>query len=161
LPHPPAASIVRALSSTGRDADPWRAERVARKIAAYGAIDLAVAALAHDEASDLLSDLLAYRAALAELADPALHAARLRRQARDLDARAEPAWAESAEFFGKARHRDLQGECDLAATFLRRAEAAERLAAAMEADAFALRLEAAALEGADLRRQAWREVMAA
>ena len=69
------------------------------------------------------------------------------RKTMDLDARAEPAWAEAAEMHGKAAFRRLQGEHDLAATFQRRAHAAERFAAALEADAFAKRLEAARMQG--------------
>jgi hypothetical protein len=70
----------------------------------------------------------------------------------DLDARAEPLWAQSAEFAGKAAFRRLRGETDLAAAFQRRTEAAERVAADLEAQAFARRLEAAGLQASlDLR----------
>jgi len=48
----------------------------------------------------------------------------------------------------KAAHRRLVGESELAALFQRRTEAAERLAADLEAQAFARRLEAAGLRAA-------------
>jgi len=92
-----------------------------------------------------LADLLAYRAALAEQADPTRRIARLRLEAEGFDARAEPIWRESAEFHGRASYRALQGEQELADQYLRRAQAAERLAAALEAEAFAKRLEASGL----------------
>ncbi|MDB5460761.1 MAG: hypothetical protein JWO72_2502 [Caulobacteraceae bacterium] len=146
MPAPTAAEVLGALSTCGREACPDMARRVAREILAFGCVDRAAAALAEDDAHDLLSHLLAYRAAVAELADPALRIARLKREAADLDARAEPSWAEAAEFAGKAAFRRLQGESDLASTFLRRAAAAEQTAAVLEARAFAKRLEAAALQ---------------
>ncbi len=158
---PTPAQIMQVLALTGRPAWPCRARATAREIRLYGSLDRAVAALGQDESSRLLSDLLAYRAGLAERADPALRIARLRRDARDLDARAGPAWAEAAEFTGRARYRQLQGDTDLAAAFLRRAEAAERLAASYEDRALALRLEADALAAADERSRDWREVLQA
>jgi hypothetical protein len=145
---PTAADVLAALTAAGRVADRDAAQAVARVIAAYGDIDRAEAALANDEAHDLLAQLLAYRAAVAELADPVLRIARLEREADGLDARAEPSWTEAAEFAGKAGFRRLQGEGELAAVFQRRTEAAERLAAALEAQAFAKRLEAAGLRAA-------------
>jgi hypothetical protein len=48
----------------------------------------------------------------------------------------------------RASFRRLQGEHELAAAFQRRTEAAERRAAALEAQAFAKRLEAAGLRAA-------------
>jgi hypothetical protein len=148
LPHPTPADVREALAATGRATDPEAAEAVCRVIAACGGIDHAAAALAHDEAYGLLAHLLAYRAALAEEADPALRIARLHREASDLDARAQPLWAEAAEFSGKAAHRRLNGESELAALFQRRTEAAERVASSLEAQAFARRLEAAGLQAA-------------
>jgi hypothetical protein len=153
LPHPTPADVRDALAATGRATGPETAEAVCRVIAACGCIDRAAAALAHEEAYGLLAQLLAYRAALAEQSDPALRIARLHREAADLDARAQPLWVESAEFAGKAAHRRLQGETDLAALFQRRTEAAERVAADLEAQAFARRLEAAGLH-ASLARHA-------
>jgi hypothetical protein len=148
VPLPTADDVLAALCATGRLADPGHAAGVARDIAAYGSIDRAAAALANDEAYARLSSLLAFREALAEIADPHLRIARLEREASDLDRRAVPAWAEGAEYAGKAAHRDKQGERDLAALFHRRSEAAERLAADLEDQAFARRLQAAALRAA-------------
>ncbi len=127
-------------------------EALAAEIARYGGLERAITALAND-ASALLPEALAYRASLAEQADPARRIARLRTEAHDLDARAEPAWAEAADMHGRAAYRARQGERDLAETFLRRAHAAERFAAALEADAFAKRLEAAGLEVSARGRQ--------
>jgi hypothetical protein len=146
LPHPTPADVWDALAATGRAADPEAAEAVCRVIAACGSIDHAAAALAHEEAYGLLSQLMAYRAAIAEQSDPAARIARLHREASDLDTRAEPVWAEAAEFAGKAAFRLLKGESDLAAVFQRRTEAAERVAAELEARAFSRRLEAAGLQ---------------
>jgi hypothetical protein len=78
---------------------------------------------------------------------------RLRRRARDLDARAEPLWREAAEDAGRAAARRLRGEIALADTFARRAAAAEALAAELEAGAFALRLQAAQIDAEQARRQ--------
>jgi hypothetical protein len=70
-----------------------------------------------------------------------------------------PAWAEAAEFYGKARHRQLQGEAALADDFLHRARAAERLAVALEDGAFAKRLQAALLLGQAERAQDWSDIL--
>jgi hypothetical protein len=161
LPLPTPVEILRALAATDRPACPEAARRMAGEIAACGSLQAAAEALANDEASGLLSGILAYRAALAELADPALRLARLRREAQDLDARAEPAWAEAAEFHGKARHRLLQGQGELAEAFLRRAQAAESLAAALEAEAFDKRLGIARLESAADQRGEWANLLTA
>jgi len=145
LPHSPA-DIRAAFTAAGRAADPETADHLAREIKAYGGLDRAIAALANDEAQTLLSHLLAYRAALAEAVDPARRLARLKREASDLEARAEPLWAEAAAFAGRAAFRRLQGEPDLAELFQRKVDAAETLAADLEAQAFAKRLEAAVLD---------------
>jgi hypothetical protein len=141
-----------------RDAHPC--EAIAAEIARYGGLERAIAALANDGAA-LLPQLLAYQASLAEQADPDRRIARLRTEAQDLDARAEPAWAEAAEMHGKAAFRRRQGEAELAAAFLRRAHAAERLAAALEAHAFAKRLEAARMDGDSVRQADLADVLAA
>jgi hypothetical protein len=144
--------IQAALAADGRGIDAGQAQRLAAEIQARGGLDAAVAALAADEASGLLSLLLAYRAALAEIAEPALRACRLRRMAQDLDARAEPLWREAAEDSGRAAARRLRGEPALAETFARRADAAEVLAAELEAEAFDLRLQAVRIEAERARR---------
>ncbi len=140
-----ADDIIQSLQTTGLPATPERARRIADEIQVYGGLDQAIAALANEEASAALADLLAYRAALAEQADPARRIARLRVEAEGLDARAEPMWAESAQFHGRAAYRALQGDPELADQYLSRAQAAERLAAALEAEALAKRLDAAGL----------------
>jgi hypothetical protein len=144
---------MAACACAGRPITAPRAGRLADEIAACGGLDQAVQALANDDAFGALGDLLAYRAALAEIADPSILINRLRRDASDLDARAEPAWAEAADLYGRARFRELRGEADLADGFRRRAEAAERLAATLEAEAFAKRLQAARLQAEQAQRQ--------
>ncbi len=153
MTHPSPAEVQRVLSLTGCSAGLEAAESICAEIRTYGSVALAAAALAQDEATGALAALLAYRSALEELADPAQRIARLRLQAQDLDARAEPAWTEAAEFAGKASHRARQGEDDLAGAFAQRAAAAERLAAELEAQALTLRLQARALEAAQARRE--------
>lgn len=123
-----------------------------QEIAARGGLEPAIAALAADE-SGLLPQLLALRACMDEAAEPALRVRRLRLQAQDLEARAEPLWREAAEDAGLAAARRLRGEARLAETFERRAAATETLAAELEAQAFGLRLEAARIEAEDARRQ--------
>jgi hypothetical protein len=137
------SDIQAVLAAAGRTVDPRQAQRLADEIRARGGLEPAVAALAADESSGLLSLLLAYRAALAEATEPALLVCRLRQRAQDLDARAGPLWREAAEDAGLAAARRLRGEVALAQTFERRAAAAEALAAELEATAFALRLQAA------------------
>lgn len=156
-----AADILQTLTAAGSPACPRIADRIAREITTYGDIERAAAALAHDEAHGLLSELLAYRAALAERADADMRARRLRREAADLDARADPLWAEAAQLAGKASFRRLQGEHDLADAFQSQADAAERVAARLEAQAFAKRLEAAGLQAAHGSRAALAEALKA
>jgi hypothetical protein len=149
------------MAAAGRQACPQAAERIAREIETYGDIDRAAAALAHDEAQGLLAEILAYRTALAEQADPRRRIARLQQDAADLDARAEPLWAEAAEFAGRASFRGRQGEAELAALFQQKADVAERLAAELEAQAFAKRLEAARLMAGAGAGAAFQEILEA
>jgi hypothetical protein len=149
---PQSLDIQTALAAAGRAMSPDQARRLADEIAARGGLDAAIAALAADESTALLSLLLAYRAALDEAADPVLRVCRLSRMAHDLEARAEPLWCEAAEDAGRAAARRLRGETALADAFERRAAAAEALAAELEAEAFALRLEAARTEAEQARR---------
>ena len=127
------------------------------EIAIRGGLEQAIAALAADE-SGLLAPLLAYKAALDDAAEPALRIRRLQRRAHDLETRAEPLWREAAEDAGLAAARRLRGEPGLAETFERRAAATEAFAAELEAEAFALRLQAARLDAEQTRR---RDLMAA
>jgi hypothetical protein len=151
---PPSPLHIQAvLAVAGRTIGADEARRLAEEIRARGGLEAAVAALAADEASSFLSLLLAYRAALAEAADPALYVRRLRRRAQDLDTRSEPLWREAAEDAGLAAARRLRGESALAETFERRAAAAEVLAAALESEAFAFRLQAAQIEAEHARQQ--------
>jgi hypothetical protein len=143
LGSPIALDIQSALAGIGRAVDPDLAQRLAEEILARGGVEAAVVALAADEASALLSRLLAYQAALAEAAEPSLRVRRLRQRAQDLDARAEPLWREAADDAGRGAARRLRGEGALAEAFARSAAAAEALAAELEAEAFALRLQAA------------------
>ncbi len=150
---PSVPDIQAVLAAAGRAISADEALSLAAEIRTRGGLEAAVTALAADESSTLLSLLLAYRAALAEAADPALRVRRLRQKARDLDARAEPLWREAAEDAGLAAARRLRGEAALAGAFERRAAAAEALAAELESEAFALRLQAAGIEAGEARRQ--------
>ncbi len=147
------AAILETLAAAGRDACPRTADRIAREITTYGGVDQAATALAHDQAHELLSDLLIYRAALAEQRQPGLRIARLLQEADDLNTRAESRWGQGAEFAGRASFRRRQGDADLAAVFQRKADSAERLAAGLDAEAFGKRLEAAQLQAALTRRE--------
>ena len=160
LASPSSTDIRATFVAAGRSLGPHQARRLAGEIAARGGLDAAATALAADEASELLSALLAYRAALAETADPALRVRRLKQKARDLDARAEPLWREAAEDAGRSAARRLRGEAALAETFARSAAAAEALAADLEAEAFALRLQAAHIEAGQGRRRDLIEALA-
>jgi hypothetical protein len=148
------SAILDTLAAAGREASQRTAERIAREITTYGGVDQAAAALAHDQAHDLLSDLLIYRGALAERRQPDLRIARLRQEADDLEARAEALWSQGAEFAGRASFRRLRGDADLAAVFQRKADSAERLAAGLDAEAFGKRLEATHMQAALARREA-------
>jgi hypothetical protein len=151
---PPSPLDIQAiLAAAGRTVDADQGLRLAEEIRARAGLEAAITALAADESSNLLSLLLALRAALAEAAEPALRVRRLRRKAQDLDARAGPLWREAAEDAGLAAARRLRGEAALAATFERRTAAAETLAAELESEAFALRLQAAQIEAEQARRQ--------
>jgi hypothetical protein len=152
--------IQATLAAAGRTIDADQAQRLAEEIRARGGLDPALTALAADESSDLLNLLLAYRAAQAEAVEPALRIRRLKQRARDLDARAEPLWSEAAEDAGLAAARRLRGEPALADTFERRAAASEALAAELEAEAFALRLQATRIEAGQARRLDLMETLA-
>ena len=152
-PHDIARALQAALAASGVVADPADIRRLAAEITAHGDPDRAAAALADQEAADLLALLLACRSGLEEQADPALAIVRRHRRAEALDTRAEAAWAEGAEFAGKAAARRLQGDLDLAAAFQRRVDAAESLAFTLEDEAMALRLEAARIEASHHRRR--------
>jgi hypothetical protein len=152
--NPPRPHDIQTLlAAAGRTVDPEQSRRLSEEIAARGGLDAAATSLAADESSALLSLLLAYRAALEAAADPVLRIHRLRRQAQDLEARAEPLWREAAEDAGRAAARRLRGEATLAQTFANRAAAAEALAAQLEAEAFALRLRAARAEAEQSLRE--------
>jgi hypothetical protein len=141
-----AEPILALFNDTATAFTLERAQRLAEEIAAHGGLDRAIAALVHDQASACLDDALAYRALLAQAGQPRAAIERSLRQARDLDARAEPAWADAASLHGQAAYRRKQGELYLAETLLAQACAAERFAAKLEEQAFALRLRAADLQ---------------
>ncbi len=100
-----------------------------------------------DPARDARQDraLAEYRAAKEAAETPQLRASRLIRQALDKEVIAETCDAEAAEFHGKARYREIQGEHDLAATFRQRAQGAERYSTKLYAEAEAFRSEAYAI----------------
>ncbi len=161
---PPSAlnadHIRQAFDKAGLPLDPSCAQRLADEIACYGSLDRTIAALSNDDVLGPLKDALALRQIRSERADPALKIARLLQEARDLDARAAPSWAEAAQFHGSGQFRRNQGDHDLADQFLARARAAERWAAALEDKALDLRLQAADLQTGQALRTALRDMAA-
>jgi hypothetical protein len=147
--HPSPDQILSLFRASGAPLSAQRARRLAEEIAAHGGLDSAIAALDHDQAYQQLDDALAYRALLSE-AEVGAQAVidRLLRQARDLDARADPAWAEAADLRGKAAYRSARGEPRQALWMQAQASAAERFAADLEEQAFRLRLDAARRQAA-------------
>jgi hypothetical protein len=148
LPQFDTAQIKLVFAETGRSLQHSDAILIAREIAAYDGLANALAALAHDANHVLHGLLLSYQAALAEQAEPQLRIRRLLLEADDLDARAEPLWAEGASFAGRAAGRELQGEDELSGLFKRKADAAERMATGLQSQAFEKRREAAGLDAA-------------
>ena len=143
--------IIQAFSDEAQPIDAVQAQSLARELQVYGGLAPAIAALAEDQAADLLADALRLKSLLAERADPALKHTRLLRDARDLDARAAPCWAEAADCRGRAAFREHRGEPHLAAVLLAQAIAAECLAGRLEDQALDKRLRAAGLKaGLDL-----------
>jgi hypothetical protein len=108
-------------------------------------LDTAIAQAAHDAAAEPLQDLLAYRQALRERADPARLVARLMADIADLERRSGRLADQAAEFFGKAAYRDGRGDKALGDDFQRRAEALEAAAAALREQAFLHQLQADAV----------------
>lgn len=155
-----AEAIIARFAQAPRTLSTDRATALAREIAAYGGLEEAIAALAHDDAFRALNDALAYRALLAQTDNPKLRIARLLAEAADLDARAAPAWAEAADWRGRAAYRRARGEVDLAAQFHSRALAAEHVAADYEEQAFQRRLQAAELKADGVFYEALRAVAA-
>jgi hypothetical protein len=138
-------AILALFAQAGRPIGGARARALAREISAYGGLEPAIGALAHDEAYVVLKDAMAYRVLLNERDDPGRVIARLLREAQDLDARAAPAWMQAAELMGRAAYRRAQGDGELAEQFQARASAAQALAAGFEEQAFLNRLKAAQL----------------
>ena len=146
-PSNPLADSIQALFvQAKRSLEPERASALAREISSYGGLEQAIAVLAQDEAYVVLGDALAYRALLIERNEPARLIARLLREAKDLDARADPAWAEAAELSGRAAYCRVQGEPEPAEQFQVRAQAAQTLAASFEEQALLKRLQVAELK---------------
>lgn len=138
-----AASIVLLFARAGQPLESARAHALSCEIQTYGDLERAISALAHDQAYSALADALAYRALLIEQNDPERLIARLLRQAKDLDARADPAWTEAADFSGRAAYCRSRGDFDLADQLDGRARASQSLAAECEEQAFRKRLQVA------------------
>lgn len=153
-------AVLALFRQAGRPLSAERAGALAREIAIYGGLDQAVAALAHDEAFRALDDALAYRALLNERDDPDRLIVRLLRQAGDLEAQADPAWAQAADWRGRAAFRRARDERALAARFEARALAAERIASELEEQALNTRLRAAELKAGKALHQTLRELAA-
>ncbi len=129
-------AIVALFAQADRPLSVERAQALAREIATYGDLEPAIAALAHDQAFRALDDALAYRALLRERENPGRRIDRLLGEAADLDARADPAWAEAADWHGRAAFRRARGDFELAEQFRARAVAAEHIAGGYEEQAF-------------------------
>lgn len=142
-PGPSADSIVLLFARAGQPLESARAHALSCEIQTYGDLERAISALAHDQAYSALADALAYRALLIEQNDPQRLIARLLRQAKDLDARADPAWTEAADFSGRAAYCRSRGDFDLADQLDGRARASQSLAAECEEQAFRKRLQVA------------------
>lgn len=141
-----AAQIARTFAHAQREITHDQCVSIAGQLQTWGNVDTAVSAASAHFQWDAQGDMLAYRAALKEVADPQLIVARMKRQAADLDAQEEPLRIEAAEFWGKAAYRQRQGEEFLAAGFRKQAHAAERIADRWMLEAIKLRLGAASLE---------------
>jgi hypothetical protein len=131
------ATLVAAYRLIAQDA----VARIAQALQSGGALDSLIAQAAHDGADEPLRDLLSYREALRERADPARLVARLEAEAADLEARANHLAEQAAEFFGKAAYRQQHGERGLASDFQKRAEAAEQVGGDLRRQAFHRRIE--------------------
>ncbi len=139
-PDPSPDLILLLFARAGQPLDSARAHALVCEIRTYGDLERAICALAHDQAYAALADALACRALLIEQNDPARLIERFLREARDLDARAEPAWAEAADFSGRAAYCRSRGDCDLADQLDGRARASQSLAAECEEQALQKRL---------------------
>ncbi len=142
---PSPFQIASTFAQVFRPLGACRARRLARLIG-EGALDDAVRQAAHDDASDALDDLLAYREALRERREPLRLRARLQAEADDLDRRCARLDEAAAEGFGKAAYRQSRGDRDLAAEANAQAQAAETAAARLREQALAFRLRAAAID---------------
>jgi hypothetical protein len=153
-------AISAHFAQAGTPLPPDRAQALAHEIATYDGLEPAIAALTHDEAYRVLDDALGYRTLLSERDDPDRRIGRLLSDAVDFDARAEPAWAEAADWRGRAAFQHARGQTALAEQFERRALAAERVAAKYEEQAFDRRLKAAELKAGRSLSQALRDLAA-
>jgi hypothetical protein len=155
------AAVQATFVAACRDLPEEAAAQIAHALQGGGALDSLIAQAAHDGAEDPLRDLLAYREAVREQADPPRLLARLIAEGADLDHRSDRLAEQAAEFFGKAAYRRLRADCHLAADFQRRAEAAEQAGAGLRERAFKLRLEADRLRARTAQATALHTVVAA
>ncbi|GEM_PF-2619691 len=157
---PSPRSIQNTFLDAGLSLSAKRAQDLAAEIQLYGGLEPAMKGLAQDEAFDGLKDALAYRDLLGELDRPTLRIARLLREAESLEARAVPAWAEASDLRGRGTYRRVRGETTLACELGVRAQAAERFAARLEAQALRHRLQAAELQAGVALQEALAELAA-
>lgn len=75
---------------------------------------------------------------------------RLCTESADYAYRAKPCFAEAAEYLGKAKLRELQGEYELAASFRSKAAACERAGESLDRMARVLRERVAELTGVEM-----------
>jgi len=135
--------IEDALAHTGRAGGPDRARRLAWALGGSDDLEEAIARAAQEDFPDLRADLLAYREALRERADPGRLSARLAREACGLELRADLQDQAAAERYGKAAYRQGRGDTALATELLHSARAAEVVASDLRRQAFERRLRLA------------------
>lgn len=141
---PTAQEIQDTFIAAEREPLPLdRAAHVARHVEAWG--DNARLAFDGHE-THLRTDYLAYRAASVEAKDPGARAIRIRREAADLDYRAQRHRLTADDYAGRVAYQRYRGEHALANEFEAQAAAAEANFAEAENTAHRLRIRACELE---------------
>lgn len=146
-----AATFASALIPVDQD----QADLLAQQLdATNNDLERLIGELLHSEhpaSQSGMLEALAYKSALADAADPSRIVGRLRRQADALDATADSAVEEGAEFAGKGAIRRMRGEITLAEQFEQRAAACHAIAVEATTEAFNKRVLADRMEAANAR----------
>lgn len=155
-----AAEIQATFDAVKIAVEPGQVERLVAGLKSYGTVERLIEALRVDFATEALVPAISYQAALAEQANPILTVERLRREAENLDAKAEQSVLEGAEYAGKAAFRRQQGSADLAENFQVMADARDRCAVNWTNEACDLRVRAAQIEASVEARCGFRKLAA-